>query len=145
MRYNNISQAKNKSLNYENLAFKETQRRLNQDKLEQRSTIPRSQNPALQPVLRLATLWIPENNNTTTTWARNLAGLPKFVSATYRINHTGKNHRRNTRRLELLQHMMRPSRPKASTRERCGRNKTCGAHAVEVESDTERNGQRVYI
>jgi hypothetical protein len=81
---------KNKSLNYENLAVKETQRRLNQDKLEQRSTIPRSQNPALQPVLRLATLWIPENNNTTTTWARNLAGLPKFVSATYRINHTGK-------------------------------------------------------
>jgi hypothetical protein len=63
---------------------------LNQDKLEQRSTIPRPQNPALQPVLRLATLWIPENNNTTTTWARNLAGLPKFVSATYRFNHTGK-------------------------------------------------------
>jgi hypothetical protein len=64
---------------------------LNQDKLEQRSTIPRSQNPALQPVLRLATLWIPEkNNNTTTTRARNLAGWPKFVSATYRINHTGK-------------------------------------------------------
>jgi hypothetical protein len=56
MRYNNLSQAKNKSLNYENLAVKETQRRLNQDKLEQRSTIPRPQNPALQPVLRLATL-----------------------------------------------------------------------------------------
>jgi hypothetical protein len=81
---------KNKTLNYENLAVKETQRRLNQDKLEQRSTIPKSQNPALQPVLRLATLWIPESNSTTTTWARNLAGLPKFVSATYRINHTGK-------------------------------------------------------
>ncbi len=35
-------------------------------------------------------IWIPENNNTTTTWAQNLAGLPKFVSATYRFNHTGK-------------------------------------------------------
>jgi hypothetical protein len=56
MRYNNLSQAKKQKPQLRNLAVKETQRRLNQDKLEQRSTIPRSQNPALQPVLRLATL-----------------------------------------------------------------------------------------